>query len=376
MLEVRARRSFGKFTLDVDFATGPGGLTALFGRSGAGKTLVVNMLAGLVRPSEGRIAIDGSLLFDSARGIDLPPEKRRLGYVFQEGLLFPHMSVRSNLAYGAPRRGSTAARAEFGHIVALLGLDALLERRPRDLSGGEKQRVAIGRALLAAPQLVLMDEPLASLDAARKAEILPYIERLRDELRLPIVYVSHAMEEIVRLADTVVLISNGRASATGPVEEVMSRLDLRPMTGRYDAGAVLGATVESHDEGYALTMLRFPGGRLMVPRIELPVGARLRVRVRARDVSIALAAPEDISILNIFPGRIVQVGEDAGAQVDLLVDVGAPLWARVTARSFHDLGLAPGKSVYALIKAVAIDRHSLGRAGTGRFLGEEDGDAL
>lgn len=376
MLEVRARRSFGKFTLDVDFATGPGGLTALFGRSGAGKTLVVNMLAGLVRPSEGRIAIDGNLLFDSARGIDLPPEKRRLGYVFQEGRLFPHISVRSNLAYGTPRRGSAAARAEFGHIVALLGLDALLERRPRDLSGGEKQRVAIGRALLAAPQLVLMDEPLASLDAARKAEILPYIERLRDELRLPIVYVSHVMEEIVRLADTVVLISNGRVSATGPIEEVMSRLDLRPMTGRYEAGAVLAATVESHDEGYALTALRFPGGRLLVPLIELPVGARLRVRVRARDVSIALTPPRDISILNIFPGRIVQVGEDAAAQVDLLVDVGSPLWARVTARSFHDLGLAPGKSVYALIKAVAIDRHSLGRAGAARFLGEEDGSGL
>jgi molybdate transport system ATP-binding protein len=376
MLEVRAKRSFGSFALDVAFDAGPGGVTALFGRSGAGKTLLVNMLAGLVRPSEGRIAIDGNLLFDSAKGIDLPPERRRLGYVFQEGRLFPHMSVRGNLGYGMRGRRDAAARREFAHVVGLLGIEPLLERRPRALSGGEKQRVAIGRALLAAPRLLLMDEPLAALDAARKAEILPYIERLRDELRLPIVYVSHAMEEIVRLADTVVLISDGRAAAAGPIEEVMSRLDLRPMTGRYEAGAVLATTVESHDPRYALTILRFPGGPLVVPQVELPVGTALRVRVRARDVSIALAPPSAISILNVFSGRIVEVGEGVGPQVDLLLDIGAPLWARVTARSYHELGLGVGKTVYALIKTVAIDRHSLGRTGIPRFREDEEGGSL
>lgn len=375
MLEVKVRRRFGAFELDVDFTTGAAQLVALFGRSGAGKTLLVDMIAGLVRPSEGRIAVEGKVLFDSASGIDLPPERRHLGYVFQEGRLFPHMSVRGNLVYGMRRRG-TGTRTELDHVTALLGLEPLLERRPRDLSGGEKQRVAIGRALLAEPRLVLMDEPLASLDAARKAEILPYIERLRDELRLPIIYVSHAMEEIVRLADAVVIMSHGRVSAMGPIEEVMSRLDLRPLTGRYEAGAVLAVTVESHDDRDSLTTLRFPGGRLTVPRLELPVGAGLRVRVRARDVSLALSPPRDISIINVLRGIVAEVGADSGAQIDLRLDVGAPLWARVTARSFRELGLAPGTTVYALIKAVALDRHSLGRTGIARFRGDDDGTAL
>jgi molybdate transport system ATP-binding protein len=372
MLEVKAKRQFGAFALDVEFSATASGITALFGRSGSGKTLTVNALAGLARPAEGRIAIGGNVLFDSRRGIDLPPEQRRLGYVFQDGRLFPHMSVRRNLAYGMPRQAA-ANGIEFDHVVALLGLETFLERRPRELSGGEKQRVAIGRALLAAPRLLLMDEPLAALDSARKAEILPYIERLRDELGLPVVYVSHAMDEIVRLADTVVLMSDGRVIAVGSVESVMSRLDLRPMTGRYEAGAVLNTTVDSHDEKFALTELAFAGRRMSVPRVEVPVGSRLRVRVRARDVSISLHAPQALSILNVFPGKIVEVGEDDGPQIDLLLDVGTPLWARITKRSYHELGLGVGKSVYALIKAVAIDRHSLGRASGWRFRQDQGG---
>jgi molybdate transport system ATP-binding protein len=218
-----------------------------------------------------------------------------------------------------------------------------------------------------------MDEPLAALDAARKAEILPYIERLRDELGLPVVYVSHAMDEIVRLADTVVLMSDGRVIAVGSVESVMSRLDLRPMTGRYEAGAVLKTTVESHDEKFDLTALAFAGGRLLVPHVEAPIGGRIRVRVRARDVSIALHPPEVLSILNVFPGKIVEVGEGDGPQVDLLLDVGTPLWARITRRSYHELGLGVGKSVHALIKAVAIDRHSLGRVSGWRLRQDHGG---
>jgi molybdate transport system ATP-binding protein len=375
MLEVEVQGEFGAFALDMKFSADSNGVTALFGRSGAGKTLLVNMLAGLVRPRAGRIALDGTVLFDSEARVDLKPEARRLGYVFQESRLFPHMSVRGNLVYGRPKRLADR-RIDFDHVVNLLGIEALLARRPKSLSGGEKQRVAIGRALLAEPRLLLMDEPLAALDAARKGEILPYIERLRDELKLPIVYVSHAMEEIVRLADTVVLVSNGRIAAHGPIEEILGRLDLRPLTGRYEAGAVISTVVESHDERYHLSSLRFPGGALLVPQVELAPGTALRVRVRARDVALALAPPTDVSVLNVFPGKVIEIGPEHGPQVDLKLDIGAPLWARVTARSFDALKLEIGKPVYALIKAIALDRHSLGWVGTARFRGDEDGTGI
>ncbi len=365
MLEVALQRRLDGFQLDVAFEAPPG-ITALFGRSGAGKTMLVDMLAGLARPDGGHIRLDGETLFGD--GIDVAPERRRLGYVFQEDRLFPHLTVAGNLKYGMARVPPAARRIDFDRVVGLLDIGHLLHRRPRDLSGGEKQRVAIGRALLAAPRLVLMDEPLASLDAARKAEILPFIEDLRDELGLSVIYVSHAMEEIVRLADTVVLIEAGRAVAHGSVEQVMSRLDLRPLTGRAEAGAVLAATVESHDDAYQLTRLAVPGGHLLVARLDLAIGAELRVRVRARDVSLSLAEPTGSSVLNRFCGSIREIAPDGGPQApgpqaDVLLDIGCPLWARVTRRSVDELGLAPGKQVYALVKAVAIDRHSLGEYG-------------
>ena len=298
------------------------------------------------------------MLFDSEAGIDMPPEKRRLGYVFQDGRLFPHMSVRRNLAYGMKSDGNGA---DFDQIVKLLDIGGLLDRGPRDLSGGEKKRVAIGRALLASPSLLLMDEPLAALDMGRKAEIMPYIERLRDELAIPIVYVSHAMEEIVRLADTMVIMSEGKVAAVGPVEELMSRLDLRPLTGRYEAGAVLTVTVEGHDVKHAVTGLAFEGMTLLVPHADIPVGEELRIRIRARDVSLALTAPDDISILNIFPGRVVEISDRKDGQMDVIVDVGVKIWARVTRLAVNRLALEPGKEVHALVKAVAIDRQNLGR---------------
>jgi molybdate transport system ATP-binding protein len=223
MLEVRAKHRLGVFQLDVELVAPTGGIVALFGRSGAGKTSLVNMLAGLLRPTEGRIALNGTVLFDSAARIDLPPERRRLGYVFQEGRLFPHLDVRGNLLYGFRRVPAAERAIRLEQIVELLDIGPLLRRRPGSLSGGEKQRVAIGRALLANPRLLLMDEPLASLDATRKAEILPFIEQLRDKLRLPIVYVSHDMGEIVRLADTVVLLADGRVTAIGSAEQVLGR---------------------------------------------------------------------------------------------------------------------------------------------------------
>lgn len=365
MLEVDVRRRLGDFELQTRF-TAEAGLTAFFGRSGAGKTSLVNMLAGLERPDSGRIAIDGHVLFDSATGTDTPPERRRLGYVFQDARLFPHLSVRSNLTYGMRLVPPARRHQDFDRVIALLDIAHLLERRPRALSGGEMQRVSIGRALLASPRLLLMDEPLASLDAHRKDEILPFIERLRDDLGLSIVYVSHAMEEVVRLADTMVLMSEGRVAALGGVEELMSRLDLRPLTGRYEAGAVIAATVAGQDEEFGLTELTFARNRMLVPRLDLPDGTPIRARIRSRDIALSLDRPTDISILNVFEGVVSEVGPQDGPQVDVLVDIGVPVVARLTRRSVHGLGLVRGRKVHALIKAVAIDRHSLGGRGVRR----------
>ena len=362
MIEVEITKQLGGFALDARFVAEESGIVALFGRSGAGKTSIVNALAGLLRPDRGRIVVAGEVLFDAARGIDVPPERRRVGYVFQEGLLFPHYSVRGNLLYG--RRGESAVGLD--QIVALLGLERLLERKPNALSGGEKQRVALGRALLAAPRLLLMDEPLASLDAPRKAEILPFIERMRDELRIPIVYVTHAMDEIVRLADTLVLLAEGRVAAVGAVEDLTSRLDLRPLTGRYEAGAVIRAEVAEHDPDYELTRLAFPGGRINVARIDLPLGAKVRVRVRARDVVLALAPPTGLSIRNAFAGRVLEIAPERGPNVDVLLDIGTEgnpvrLWARITRRAQAELALVPGARIHALVKTVALDRGSFAR---------------
>jgi molybdate transport system ATP-binding protein len=362
MLEVYVAKSLGSFDLDARFSCPAKGIVALFGRSGAGKTTLVNALAGLVTPDSGRIAVAGDVLFDATKGVNRPPEKRRLGYVFQEGRLFPHYSVRGNLMYGRKRAPADGDAVGFDQVVELLGLGDLLARRPRDLSGGEKQRVALGRALLANPRLLLMDEPLASLDQPRKEEVLPFIERMRDELAVPIVYVTHTMEEIVRLADTMVLVDGGRVAAVGPVEEVTGRLELRPLTGRYEGGAAIPVAVARHHADDGLSELSFPGGTLFVRQMEMPAGTRLRVRIRARDVALALTPPTDASFLNVLACTVAEVGEDGGALVDLRLNAGGyALWARITRRSLRRLGLAPGSQVHALIKAVAIDRYNVGR---------------
>jgi molybdate transport system ATP-binding protein len=360
MLEVDIEHRLGAFELDVHFRSGRG-LTALFGRSGAGKTSIINSIAGLVRPERGRVVIDGSVLIDTDRSIFTPTHRRRVGYVFQEGRLFPHLTVRHNLSFGrwfATRRDRRAVH--LNDVVELLGLGPLLDRRPGRLSGGEKQRVAIGRALLASPRVLLMDEPLASLDAGRKDEILPYLERLRDEAGVPIVYVSHSVTEVTRLATTIVLVSDGRVRAIGPVKEVMSRAELYPMTGRFEAGAVLVASVAAHDRRWALTELTGSFGKLVVPRLEAPVGAAIRVRIRARDVILAVSPPTGISALNVLTGRIEKLVpvEEGAVEVQLRVG-GEYLLARVTQRSGEILGLTPGREVFALIKTVAIDRRTL-----------------
>jgi len=356
LLSVEVRRSFATASVEAKFEAA-GGVTALFGPSGTGKTTVVNMLAGLERPDWGRIELAGDVLFDSSRRINLPPERRRIGYVFQEDRLFPHMSVRGNLRYGIRRRPASERRIAFDPVVELLGIGNLLERRPATLSGGEKQRVAIGRALLANPLLLLMDEPLANLDPGRRDEILPFLDRLRGELAVPIVYVSHNVDEILHLATTLVVMGDGQSRAAGPVEEILSRKDLRPWTGVQDAGAVFAATVEG-DSADGLTSLSFGGGTLRVVGGP-PPGSEVRVRVRARDVSLTLEPPRRISVLNIFEGIIISLDDD-GPQVDVRLDIGVPLWARITRHSANKLRLAPGVRAYALIKAVAVNRENHG----------------
>ena len=362
MLSVAVEHRLGDFRLDAAFESG-GGLTALFGRSGSGKTSLVNAIAGLIRPTRGRIVVDGEVLTDTARGVFVPARRRHVGYVFQEGRLFPHLTVRQNLLYGhwfASRRGRNG---EVEHVIDLLGIGELLGRRPANLSGGEKQRVAIGRALLAAPRLLVMDEPLASLDEERKTEILPYIERLRDEFAIPIVYVSHAIAEVTRLATTIVVMSEGRVAAIGPTAEIMGRIDLFPLTGRAEAGAILNTRVAEHDVRFGLTTLRSAAGDLRVPYIDMRLGAQLRVRIRARDVMIALEPPRGLSALNILPGTVAEIGEAEGASVEMRLDCGGEaLIARLTKRSVESLGLVPGRQVYAVIKSIAFDHQAFAGA--------------
>lgn len=358
-LELNVHHEFGQFTLNANIAT-DGRLTALFGHSGSGKTTLVNIIGGLLRPQKGRVVVDGRVLVDTERRIFVPKHRRRVGYIFQEPRLFPHLNVRQNLLYGRWfRRGKEGAQ-QLDQIVDLLGIAELLGRGPAHLSGGEKQRVAIGRALLANPQLLLMDEPLAALDQARKAEILPFLERLRDELHLPIVYVSHSMAEVARLATTVVLMEQGKVVASGPVEEVMSRVDLPPVGTSRGAGSLLEMSVAAHDDHYRLTTLRSVAGELHVPRLEAAVGTRLRLRILARDVLLATAPPVGISALNSLPGRIAEIGPRHDGTAELRIDLhGASLLARVTQLSIDRLGLAPGKDVYAVVKTAAIDDESL-----------------
>lgn len=358
-LELRVSKQLGRFGLDAELCADTRGVLALFGRSGAGKSCLVNAIAGLMRPDSGRIVVDGEVLFDSARGIDVPVEQRRIGYVFQDARLFPHLNVRSNLLYGW-KRAQSERRIGLEEVTALLGVGRLLDRRPATLSGGEKQRVAIGRALLAQPRLLLMDEPLASLDSTRKGEILPYIERLRDELGIMIVYVSHAIEEVYRLANTIAVVNDGLIVAQSTPEDLSQRLDLWPLMGRFEAGAVLSTRVRAHDDAAMLTHLDFADGSLTVARINLPVGARVRVRIRARDVILANQYPFGLSVQNILEGKVEEIAEEEGALAEVKLRVGGTaLLARITRDSVRRLELEAGKPVYALLKSVALEGRSL-----------------
>ncbi|MFM9972167.1 MAG: molybdenum ABC transporter ATP-binding protein [Burkholderiales bacterium] len=363
MIDISIVKNLGGFALNAQLQIAEFGLTALFGRSGAGKTSVIKAIAGLLRPDSGHVRIGGKYLFDAATGVDIPVHQRRVGYVFQEGRLFPHLRVRDNLVYGAKRATGGIDQGELQRIVTMLGLDALLQRWPHDLSGGEKQRVAIGRALLSQPELLLMDEPLASLDAPRKREILPYLERLRDQMRLPIVYVSHAIEEVTRLADQIAILDEGRVIAVGTPGELGERLDVRPLLGEFEAGAVIDATVVSHDTRFDLSTLSFSGGALRVPGLAGVPGSRLRVRVRARDVALASERPSSISVQNIFAGVVREIVEEQGAYAELRLSVGDTKFiSRVTRESVHRLGLTVDTKVYLLVKSVSFDRETVSMA--------------
>lgn len=360
-LSVSLRHRFPGFDLDAAFDA-PTGVTALFGRSGSGKTTVINAVAGLLTPDEGRIVIDDTVLLDREQRIALPPHQRRIGYVFQDHRLFPHMTVLQNLLYG--RRLAPDARApgqpDPDRMIDLLGIRPLLDRRPGALSGGEKSRVAIGRAILSCPRLLLMDEPLAALDEARKTEILPYIERLHGELSLPILYVSHSVAEVARLATTIVLLDGGRLMAQGPATDLLGDPSTARLLGLREAGAILtGRLVEQEADG--LSRLDTAAGPLWLPRIDAAPGTQVRLRILAQDVMIATARPEAISALNILPAIVadIRAGDGPGALVKLDAG-GETLLSRITRRSATTLGLRPGLSVYAVLKAVSVAQENVG----------------
>ncbi|MEH6786699.1 MAG: molybdenum ABC transporter ATP-binding protein [Paracoccus sp. (in: a-proteobacteria)] len=356
MLSVAIRHAFADFTLDARFEA-PAGVTALFGQSGSGKTSIVNAVAGLMRPDHARIEAGGTVLTDTAARRFLPPHRRGIGYVFQEARLFPHLSVRQNLLYG--RRFSHGGGAVQDRVVEMLGIGHLLQRRPAALSGGERQRVALGRAILSNPRLLLMDEPLAALDQARKDGILPYLERLRDETGLPILYVSHSAAEVARLANTIVLLRAGRVAASGPAAQILSDPATAPLLGPREVGAILSARIEAQ-EADGLTRLASAAGPLWLSRIDSATGAVLRLRILAQDVMIALDRPTGISALNVLAGVVRDLTPDDGAMLVRLEAGSQTLLARITTRSAQALALHPGKPVHAVLKAVSVAPGSIG----------------
>lgn len=356
-LEVRLNVDFPEFAVNVDLSLPGRGVTALYGHSGSGKTTCLRCIAGLEKATSGFISVNGDVWQDSDRGIFVPPHKRSLGYVFQEASLFPHLTVRGNLEFGLKRIAARERQVNLEQATTLLGIDHLLTRQPDKLSGGERQRVGIARALLTSPRLLLLDEPLAALDAHRKSEILPYLERLHDELDIPMLYVSHSQDEVARLADHLVLLSDGKALASGPIGETLARLDL-PLAMGDDAGVVIDGAVIAYDAAYHLVTVRIPKTdlTLRVAHCALEMSKPLRFKVQARDVSLSLQAGDQSSILNRLPVTVVsEIPADNAAHVLVRLDAdGTPLLARITRYSRDQLHLHPGQSLWAQIKSVAL----------------------
>lgn len=357
MLSLDVRLDRGGFALDARLDAPAPGVTALFGRSGCGKTTLVNVIAGLLPGARGRIALQDEVWLDDARGIDVPAERRHIGYVFQDARLFPHYSVRGNLLYGAARH--TPAQS-FDDVVELLGLAPLLPRRPGSLSGGERQRVALGRALLRRPRLLLLDEPLASLDASRREEVLPYLGRLRDAFAIPMVFVSHQFDEVLRLATHLAVMGQGRIVAAGGIGAVSLAPALRDIVGIDAVGAVVEGEVQQVEREQGLSSVRIgEASRLFVTSTSLEPGQRVRLQLLARDLILAVEEPRGLSVRNQLRGRVASVTEEAGA-VLVEVDIGgATLLARISAAAMRELRIAPGREVWALVKAVSFSAHPL-----------------
>ncbi|KAB8313070.1 molybdenum ABC transporter ATP-binding protein ModC [Erwinia endophytica] len=350
MLELNFTQRLGNHMLRVDAQLPAQGITAIFGVSGAGKTSLINAIGGLTQPQSGYISLNGRRLYDAASGLSLPPEKRRIGYVFQASRLFPHYRVRGNLEYGMAKN----MRPRFDALVRLLGIEALLNRFPRSLSGGEKQRVAIGRALLTAPEILLMDEPLASLDLPRKRELLAYLQKLAQQVAIPILYVSHSLDEILQLADNVMVLDNGEVKAFGTLEKVWASSVMRPWLPRAEQSTVLRVRVLEQHPHYAMTALSLGNQPIWVSRIEAPLNTLLRIRIQSADVSLVLQPPLNSSIRNVVPAQVMELLEiDQQTEVKLLVGQ-SEMWARITPWACDELMIKPGMRLYAQIKSVAI----------------------
>ncbi|NVO15674.1 MAG: molybdenum ABC transporter ATP-binding protein [Rhodoplanes sp.] len=360
MIQVDAQKKLGSFDLAITFES-DGGIVALFGPSGSGKSVTIALIAGLTRPDSGRIALDGRPLVDTAAGVFVPAHARRIGLVFQDAQLFPHLSVRHNLMFGRWFTPRAERRIAFDPVVETLGIGHLLDRRPGRLSGGEKQRVAIGRALVSSPRLLLMDEPLAALDAERKQEILPLIERLRDEFRIPIVYVSHAVEEVARLAARVVVLAGGRVVASGPVEDVFGESIAQAGESRFRRASFVTARVDHYDAAWGLTALSHPSGTIWLAGPAGPPGRDCRVVVRATDVTLATARPTGLSVRTVLDGTVGRIETSDGPLATVTVDLAGHghVLASATRKALDELGLAPGLPVVALIKTVALDEQSV-----------------
>ncbi|MGC3980802.1 MAG: molybdenum ABC transporter ATP-binding protein [Steroidobacteraceae bacterium] len=355
-IHISKRRS--TFNLQLQIDAPHSGITALFGRSGCGKSTTVNLIAGLLRPDSGRIQLGDVTLFDSQRGIDMPAEQRRIGYVFQNARLFPHYSVEGNLRYGL-QRSDGPEQIRFERIVALLGLQTLLKRPPRELSGGEQQRVALGRALLSQPRLLLLDEPLASLDQARRDEVLPYLELIRDELRIPMVYVSHQFEEVLRLASHVVLLDKGQVLAQGTLTELSLQPEMRGIIGAEATGAVIEASVENINAHTGLAQLGVGQGKLRIDAQGLRISQRVRLQLLARDLILALQPPIGLSVRNQLQGFIVDLSTDDAQAMRVSVDVGGViLIARITHAAAQELQLQMGLPIWVLVKAITLRGHT------------------
>jgi molybdate transport system ATP-binding protein len=354
LITARFQLNYSDFTLDVDLQLPGTGITVLFGHSGSGKTTLLRCIAGLQQAQQGFLEINGNIWQDSERDVFLPTHKRSLGYVFQEANLFPHLTVAGNLQFGLKRIAKTANAANLQYLVELLGIDHLLKRMPDRLSGGERQRVAIARALALNPEVLLMDEPLASLDVKRKQEILPFLSRLHERLVIPVLYVTHSQQEVAQLADTLVIMAEGRVLASGSLSETLSRLDV-PLTQDREASTVWQVTIIEHEIDYHLTRVAFIGGTLSLQRVNAGIGTSLRIQIYARDVSIVLEAPTGTSILNVLPATITGLTDDRNGQSIVRLEVGnQTLLAHITRKSTLLLNLQIGIAVYVQIKGTSI----------------------